>query len=263
MLDKMTDILSIPKVPRPTFKQTLVLMLCTQVSEVCPKCGKPLFIRKGGKDIKDYEIAHIYPLNPTAAEYELLKFEMRLSSDPNDEKNLIPLCFTCHKIYDTEKTLDDYRGLVKIKSELIKKREQLRIFHDFKIEEEIVGIIGSLMNGCADLDFDEEYKAKAVDQKLVGDISALTKRKIKNDVSSFYLFIKGQLADLERATPSQGMLIAQQVKTFYVKQKTLGLTQQEIYQNVVRWIVSKSPSGADDAAAAVAAFFVQNCELFE
>jgi hypothetical protein len=71
------------------------------------------------------------------------------------------------------------------------------------------------------------------------------------------------MAEIERRAPTQGMLIAQQVKTFYLKQKAAGYIQQDIYQNVVRWILSKSPDGADDAAAAVAAFFIQNCEIFE
>jgi hypothetical protein len=248
---------------RPTFSPVTVLALCAQVNRVCPKCGKPLFIKKGTRSVKDYEIAHIYPLNPTSAELELLKSESKLSDDPNDELNLIPLCFTCHKIYDTGKTVADYRELKKIKERLTSNTAQLRVFYEFQIESEIVEIIGALMTEVdADM-FDATYVAKDVDAKLRGNILPLTKRKIKNDVSSFYLFIRDQLTEIERRTPTQGMLIAQQVKTFYLKQKALGYGQQEIYQNVVRWILTKSPAGADEAAAALAAFFVQNCEIFE
>lgn len=248
---------------RQKFSPTTILALCAQVSQVCPKCGKPLYIKKGTRSVKDYEIAHIYPLNPTPAEELLLKNEPKLCDDPNDESNLIPLCFTCHKLYDTGKTLEDYRELVKIKERLTDRAAQLRVFHEFRIEGEIVEIINDLMADSHSAVFDVEYVAKGVDDKLVGQISPLTKRKIKNDISSFYLFIRDQLAEIERRIPTQGMLIAQQVKTFYLKQKAAGHTQQDIYQNVVRWILSKSPDGADDAAAALAAFFIQNCEIFE
>jgi hypothetical protein len=248
---------------RPTFSPTTLLVLCAQVNQVCPKCGRPLYIKKGKRSIKDYEIAHIYPLHPTEAEKILLRDEQKLCDDPNDELNLIPLCFTCHKLYDTGKTIEEYRELKKIKERLTNRSAQLRVFHEFRIEEEIVQIIDALMADSDPDIFDTAYVAKGVDAKLIGEILPLTKRKIKNDVSSFYLFIREQLAEVERRTPTQGMLIAQQVKTFYLKQKVTGFTQQEIYQNVVRWITSKAPSGAEDAAAAVVAFFVQNCELFE
>lgn len=263
MQSTVTSVNTVKASGRPTFSAVTLLALCSQVGQVCPKCGKPLFVKKGTKSVKDYEVAHIYPLNPTPAEHELLKDEEKLSDDPNDEFNLIPLCFTCHKLYDTGKTVSDYRELKTIKEKLISRAAQLRVFHEFKIENEIVEIIDALMTEVETDIFDAIYLAKDVDAKLIGDVLPMTKRKIKNDITSFYLFIRDQLTEIERRTPTQGMLIAQQVKTFYLKQKAMGTGQQETYQNVVRWILAKSPAGAEEAAAAVAAFFVQNCEIFE
>lgn len=249
-------------VARPTFKPTTLLALCSQVNKVCPKCARPLFIKKGKNWVKDYEIAHIYPLNPTPAELAMLAGEPKLSEDPNDERNLIPLCFTCHKLYDTDKTLEDYRALKKIKERLLGQDVQRRIQFEYQIESDIVTIMGALMSEATKQAFDADFVAKEIDNKLVGEISSLTKQKIKNDVSSFYLFVRNQLAEIEKMAPGQGVLIAMQVKVFYTKQKALNLTQQQIFQNTVDWIVSKTPNGTEEAAAVVAAFFVQNCELF-
>jgi len=201
-------------------------------------------------------------LNLTLVEQALLQDEPKLCEDPNDERNLIPLCFTCHKIYDTAKTLEDYRDLKKIKEQLVSQAAQLRVFYDYQIEKEIALVIDALMEDDHQDGNSPEYVAKNIDAKLNGTISGITRQRIKNDVSSFYLFIREQFAELERRMPSQAVLIASQVKTFYLKQKSQSLSQQDIFQNTVQWIRSKSPKGSDEAAGAVAAFFVQNCELF-
>lgn len=249
-------------VARPTFKPTTLLALCSQVNQVCPKCGRPLFIKKAKNSVKDYEIAHIYPLNPTPAELAILLGEQKLSGGPNDECNLIPLCFTCHKLYDTDKTLEDYRALKKIKERLLGQDAQRRIQYEYQIESDIATIMDALMLEATTEVLDADYVAKEIDTKLVGEISNLTKQKIKNDVSSFYLFVRNQLAEIEKTVPGQGVLIAMQVKLFYTKQKGLNLTQQQIFQNTVGWILSRTRNGTEEAAAVVAAFFVQNCELF-
>ncbi|MBE4186414.1 hypothetical protein HJ089_19510 [Vibrio parahaemolyticus] len=48
-------------------------------------------------------MAHIYPLNATAREIELLANEEKLCEDIDSEGNFIALCKECHKIYDTKK----------------------------------------------------------------------------------------------------------------------------------------------------------------
>src|ERR1700754_3090759 len=110
--------------PRAHIGNAFEVSLCTEVNQACPNCGSALFISKGGKRWRNYEIAHIYPLNPTAAEIQLLKGEKRLSSDPNHEDNLMPLCFSCHNIFDNPKTITGYRDLVKKKEDIIRQRTQ-------------------------------------------------------------------------------------------------------------------------------------------
>ncbi|WP_373557726.1 HNH endonuclease [Pseudomonas sp. URIL14HWK12:I7] len=59
---------------------------------------------------KQYEIAHIYPLNPTPPEALLLANEFRLSADVDHLDNLIALCLLCHNEFDNPRTVKEYRG---------------------------------------------------------------------------------------------------------------------------------------------------------
>lgn len=256
-----------PKKPnsgRPAIGKALEIKLCTQVEEACPgpNCATPLFKLKGKSLYKEYEIAHIYPLHPKPHEVMLLQNEERLSVDPNHEDNLIPLCFSCHNIFDNPKTLDGYRNLVKIKKALINKSARISIFKQYQLEEEIASLIRSLVDDNVDFGEPSQFDAKNVNSKLSGEINSITKAKIKSDISYFYLFIRDRFAEMERLSPTKAVLIAGQVKTFYLKQSTLSLTQQEIYHNTVAWIVSKFKPSSQQAAEAIAAFYIQNCELF-
>jgi hypothetical protein len=248
---------------RPAISKALEVALCAQVDQACPNCAKPLFKRKGKATHKEYEIAHIYPLHPTPSELELLKGQERLSPDPNHDHNLIPLCFSCHNIFDNPKTIDGYLALVEKKKRLIKKSEQLEIFQQYHLEQEIINVINLLLDDEVDFGEPISLEAKTIDTKLDSTIKPLTKTKIKNDVSSFYLFVRDRFAEMEKLSPMKAVLIAQQVKTFYVKQKSLSLSQQEIFHNTVNWIRSKFHASSQEAAEVIAAFYIQNCELFE
>ena len=92
--------------------------LFSQVGGICPVCSLSLTYEKIGRLQKQYEIAHIYPLNPTDEEVELLKNEERLSDDVNSIDNLIPLCPGCHNRFDKPRTIEEYRALLTVKKQL-------------------------------------------------------------------------------------------------------------------------------------------------
>lgn len=261
--EKATKIKKSGEEGRPTFSPALILALCAQVEQQCPNCPNPLFRRKGGRLYRDFEIAHIYPLNPKPDELILLRDEERLSTDTNHAHNLIPLCYSCHNIYDNPKTIEGYRDLVGKKKAIIVEQGKVEIFHQYILEEEIIKIINSLLSSTLSVDNELSYEAKKVDEKINDSMRPLTKSRIKSDVAIFYPFVKSQFAEVERSFPNKGILIAHQVKGFYLKQKSLSLSQQEIYQNTIDWLVSKTGNSSREAASVVASFFVQNCELFE
>lgn len=254
-----------PKPKRQKLSPALEISLATQVSSACPKCGKPLFYEKSGRQHRAYEIAHIYPLNPTPAEEALLAGELRLHKDVNHPDNLIPLCERCHGIFDKPRTIEEYRELYELKSKLIREFSQIEIRADFPLELGLRTIVDALHrhDGEPSDETALSYNPKSVDQKLNETMAPIKRRKIKRDVADYYQFIKEQFLELEEDDPNSSELIFSQVKLYYLKQKSLNISQQEIYENIVSWLHTKSSSETKEAAEIVASFFVQNCEVFE
>lgn len=248
---------------RDTYNTAQQTALVSQVNRVCPLCSQSLFYKKGKRTYKNYELAHIYPLNPTSEEAELLKKEKRLSQNVNDEKNIIPLCKDCHGKLDNPRTVKEYRELYLIKEKLIKQTAQEEIWKEYNVENEITKVIKALYTVDDIVNETQiEFEPKEVDLKLDNTISNLTKRKIKNHVRDYYLYVRDTFAQLDQSDIDLSEIISLQVKTYYLKQKQMGLSQQEIYDNIVSWLDAKSKPDTTDATEIVASFFVQNCEVF-
>ncbi|QYX67065.1 HNH endonuclease (plasmid) [Shewanella putrefaciens] len=248
---------------RKKYSEAQNVALLSQVSRICPLCSEPLFYKKASQSFKNYEIAHIYPLNPTQEEMALLEHEERLSDDVNDENNVIPLCEICHGKFDKPRTVEEYRTLFEMKKRLIERSGQEAIWKRYAIEEEIGKIIESIYDdpSLAE-DAEIEFDPKEVDEKLDSTISRPTKNKIKNNVREYFVFIKNKFSELDGAELDLSEIISLQIKTYYLKQKNMGLNQQAIFENIVAWIHAKTKPKTNDAAEILASFFIQNCEIF-
>ncbi len=248
---------------RQNYSDAQQTALVAQVNRICTLCAQALFYKKGKKTFKNYELAHIYPLNPTAEELSLLKEEKKLSDDFNDENNIIPLCKDCHGKFDNPRTVEEYRHLYFVKEKLVKRTAQEEIWKEYNIENEISKVISALYaSGDSDAKSEIEFDPKAVDEKLNDSINRLTKRKIKTHVSDYYIFIRDTFAELGQNNIDLSDTISSQIKTYYLKQNRMGLSQQEIYDNIVSWLNAKVRPETSDATEIVASFFVQNCEVF-
>jgi len=248
---------------RKKYNEAQQTALVSQVNSVCPLCAQYLFYKKKSKSYKNYELAHIFPLNPTKYEQMLLENEERLSEDVNDERNIIPLCKDCHGKFDKPRTIEGYRQLVAVKKKLTAQTKQELLWKEYNLEEQISHVITALYNDPdMDLSADIDFTPKAVDDKLDDSISRLTRRKIKNNVSDYYLFIKDCFADLDKKEIDLSEAIACQVKAYYIKQKGMGLSQQVVFENIVAWLNAKTNPDIPDATEILASFYVQNCEVF-
>lgn len=238
--------------------------LVAQVDNVCPECGDALFYKKSGRSHKHYEIAHIYPLNPTAEEVSLLDGQERLSKDINDVDNLIPLCRSCHGKYDKPRTIAEYRGLVQKKKEIIARAETQRLQYEYQLQDDIGRIVRAL-DEAEFLPTDAElvFDAKSLQEKFNHTMPPQTRRKIHHNVRDYFVHVRQRFQRLDREKPGTAELISSQVKTFYLAQKQQGWSQQQIFTSVVEWIVTRTRPQTLEAAEIVASFFVQNCEVFE
>jgi hypothetical protein len=241
------------------------LSLTTQVDGCCPLCGTPLFYKKRARTYRDYELAHIYPLNPKPVEADELKDVEQLCTDRNDLDNLIPLCHGCHTRFDKPRTREEYGELLRVKRSLIEHARQRALIREYPIEEAIHKIVAVLAN----VNFDEAavedptLDPQSIDSKCRKAVHPLTIRKIKRNVTDYYPHVKREFRALEEEYPGKSQLIYSQVRTFYLKQKSLGLPKQEIYQNVVTWFRKATNADIIDAPEVLAAFFVQNCEVLD
>ncbi len=249
--------------PRKKYSEAQSIALLSQVNRVCPLCAEPLFYKKGGKSFKNYEIAHIYPLNPNKEELLLLKHEVRLSDDVNDEDNVIPLCEICHGKFDKPRTVEEYRNILILKKRLIERSGQESIWKRYAIEDEINLVISAIYDDPElECDVDIDFSPREVDEKLDSTISRPTKIKIKGNVREYFIFIRKQFEELDRVNPDLSEMISLQIKTYYIKQKNMGVGQQVIFENIVSWIYAKTKPKTNDAAEIMASFFIQNCEVF-
>lgn len=249
---------------RKQYGEAQNVALTSQVNGVCPRCDKPLFYKKRGKSFKAYEIAHIYPLNPSPEEIELLKGEERLSLDVNDEDNLIPLCKSCHGEFDKPRTVEEYRQLVEIKKHHIARSGQEALWSSNHLETDIRGVIEALYEesfvgpSAAEI----EFAPTTIDGKVDDSITRPTVRKIKNNVSDYFTLIKTHLSEIDKSNPNFSNIVSLQVKTYFLKQQQLGLDKQAIFDNLVVWVNVKTKPKSIDAAEILVSFFVQNCEVF-
>lgn len=249
---------------RKAYSSAQEVALATQVDGCCPLCGMALYYEKRGRSYKAFELAHIYPLNASAAEKVELKDEERLHADVNHPDNLIPLCAGCHGKFDKPRTAGEYRRLMEKKRALIKHTQQRAIHASYQLEEEIRAVVESL---CGKIDhspaIELELTPKRIAEKLDASMPTVTQQKIRHNVTDYYPYVRRRFVEMEQANSGSSELIFSQVRTFYIKQRTLALSQEEIFRNVVAWIAYKTEPQSIDAAEIVASFFIQNCEVFE
>lgn len=239
------------------------VLLMSQVDGTCPLCNTSLYYKKNSRTHKGYEVAHIYPLNPTSDELVVLANVPLLSSDPNDLNNLIPLCFDCHPKFDKPRTEEEYLALYEIKKKLIDKVSQREIANLYHIEDDICTILDSLHDDEVQEIDDINFDPKNINEKFDDSIETVTRQKIRFNVSTYFPYVQKQLSVLEQQNPHSSELLASQIRTFYIKQKTENYSQQKIFENISDWIFSKGKAKTQESAEIIASYYVQNCEIYE
>lgn len=249
---------------RRTYTAAEELALTTQVDGRCPLCGEALFYTKGKQSYRAFEIAHIYPLNPTPEEIEELKDVTRLHPDENHPNNLIPLCRLCHVKFDKPRTAEEYVQLAAKKEQFLRRAAQQELQVKYPLENDIRRVIDGLYTQTTTLKgADLEYDLKSLNDKFDSSLPVPTRQKITHAVTDYYQYIRGQFLEMERESPTASQLIYSQIRTFYLSQKGLGLSQPQVFGSVVQWIRVKTEPETIEAAEIIASFFVQNCEVFE
>lgn len=237
-----------------------------ETNGICPLCSNALIKKKSKNKTRIFEIAHIYPLNPTESEKSLLQNESLLSDDANDPMNLICLCVECHTKFDNPRTIDEYRELCNIKTRINREYSNRKLWRENNLESEILQIIDELN----DFDFNQQndieinYNIKTIDEKTNDTLSKPTRRKIKLNVQDYYPLINQKLKSIDQLSPGSSEIISLQIRTLYVKlcQKHKEINQQDIFMALVAWMTTVTNQNSNDPAEIIISYFVQNCEVF-
>ena len=237
-------------------------ILYNQVNGICPMCQKPLWYEKDGQAKKAFEVAHIYPLNPSTQEETILKDEPKLfEDDKNQLDNVIALCHNCHTYVDNPTSIETYRKLYSLKKKFIENDKISSLYASYAIEEDIIKIINAMTSGLNDSIEKIKYDLIKVDNKINSD-NVLLKNRVKSDVSQYYLFIRNLFYEIDKSSSGTFDIIAGQIKSFYLKIKTISNNQEEIYNHIAEWLYDKYKIGSIEAYKIIVSFFIQNCEVF-
>ncbi|MFO0941754.1 MAG: ABC-three component system protein [Pirellulales bacterium] len=247
---------------RPSDNETIVLL--AEVDRLCPLCSKPLQYWKGGRLHNRFELAHLYPLNPTTEEKKLLKDEEHHPTDVNAIENFLALCEGCHAEFDKPRTLEEFRKLVLIKKKLLSRSASRENWWKFSIQEELRGIVAALMR-ATDADRADthalSYDPKTLDEKVGNKLDHLSKNRVRFEITSYYQCIRQAFRLLESSNTASAQQILLQVKAYYLEQTKLNLSHADILHAVAAWVATRTDA-TQEASHILASFFVQNCEVF-
>lgn len=229
-----------------------------EVDFYCPICGAKITGKRRKKD-KIYEIAHIFPHSPTDAEKKILDGVELLGENSESFENKIALCIICHTKYDKEKTVEEYNNLVSIKKKLLAIGNSRDNLSDQKMDEDIIQVLTAVANFDDDVIFNaKQIIALRIDDKIEKDYTPL-RRKIKNFVSDYYLFIEQQLKLLDEQGRKFGLIASEFHSAFL---ECDNLNKEDTFDTIVDWLHSKNKNVNRTSCEIVVSFFVQNCEVF-
>ena len=244
-----------------TYNESAILL--AEVESMCPLCTKPLMYEKNGAKHKLFEGAHIYPLNPSDEEIELLKNEERIHPDVNNLNNYIALCKDCHTIFDNPRTVEEYRKLLNIKKNIISKDKARRKYVDYQIESEIKEVITILAEEFNETEIKKlNMEALKLDEKSDETLVSITKNRIRNEITEYYYYIQEQFAQLDSQYPRSFDAIASQISSFYINLSKTESSQEIIYAQLTEWLSRKTGNSNLGACGIIISFFIQNCEVF-
>jgi len=249
---------------RANVNDTVKMSLLCEVDGSCPLCRRDLVVKKEKKNVRVFDVAHIYPLNATEYEVAILKGEELLSCDIDCEDNFIALCKECHKIYDTQKSVKEYRHLVAIKKEINKIKELSKLWDkqtlhkDISIVADKIGLMDETLLKSTQL----SYNALKVSEKKDETFGILNELKVTHFILNFFIPIREVLKDLEKQEKAKSTFICSQVKSYYALLLMQDFGQDQIFEKMTEWFMTNTGINDRSKSEVLVSYFIQNCEVF-
>lgn len=247
---------------KPTAAQELIYL--GEVQDKCPKCGKPL-VRPGTRKVnKEFEVAHIFPCNPTADDLAVLEGVELYGHDSETMDNKIALCHDCHEDYDNNKTKEKYEYFLALKKKLSASYQVQMNVAQFNIEQELKDVISRLSTFTSEdiPDTHLDYNPKTISEKIDGAKHYLLKDSIEHDVRTYFVFIQKEIEYYCKQSNADIESVALAFKGSYLKCKQKNLGVEDTFSTLITWVTSKVGC-SDTVAHILVSYFVQNCEVYE
>lgn len=251
---------------RDNYSENEHSILYAETGGCCPLCLQPILFQKKGsaKLNKGYDVAHIYPLNPTQSQAAAL-VGYPVPPDINALANVIALCPTCHTKYDKDFKLDELIRLRKIKDRYLSEANAKLTVSQHTLQESVYEILDAI----AAFNFDEtalsptNFDVAKVDKKLKTGMSPLQKSEIKSNAISFYVRIRDHIRKLEQQDQASIRILQNQINSYYLAMHKQNPENKDLVFNYVAQWISARTNKPILAAKILTSFFVQNCEVFD
>lgn len=241
-------------------------ILYAETRGCCPLCTHPILFLKSGskKPSKGYEVAHIYPLNPTQLQLNELD-GYAVPPDLNSLENVIALCPTCHTKYDKDFKLNELIRLRQIKDGYLSEARAMLHASQHTIQEEVYEILDAIaaFNSDEAAISSTNFDISTVDRKLKTGMSPLQKREIKENAIGFYVRIRDHIRELEKQDQASVRILQNQINSYYLLMNKQNPENKDLVFNFISQWISIRTNKSILAAKVLTSFFVQNCEVFD
>lgn len=252
------------QIRRANVNDTVKMSLLCEAQGKCPLCNRALVVKRNGKNVRVFDVAHVYPLNATEHEKKILAGEELLTSNIDSEENFIALCKECHKIYDTKKTVIEYRNLVEIKKTFSKIKKLSETWDKQTLHQDIYKVAESLENlSQKSIEKNQlSYNALKLSDKKDDTFGFINEMKVSQYILNFFIPIRNSLISLEKEERAKSMFICSQVKSYYVLLYMEGFNQADIFEKMCEWFMTNTGINERTKAEVLVSYFIQNCEVF-
>ena len=237
---------TLPVYDDTVLKKKYGVHLLSETNNHCPYdgCFKPLRIGNVPSSVFDYSIIRINP---------------KITAESVD--NMIALCPECGRKYRVEIDEEKQYRLEDIKLRLSSMKEAMDVLTEDKIVAGIERVIGKIPGIPIERIMELNYKSTKVANKMDKTDPALF-MKINTYVSGYYPDVRDLFKQAETENGFNYEKFCSQVKFKFTDIKESGLTQGQIFDELVDWLAGATNEEREPCEVIIS-YFVQKCEVFD
>lgn len=247
------------------------LALVNEVDMICPVCGKTGFIQKhGNKDTLSYRVVDVVPSDLDKNEIKRLKSKLIYPLDYDSKyRNKIAVCNGCANDQEFLRTDDVIEKMIDAKNYALKSYTVMQTLDETRINNQLKSLITMLYADDQEYDFssiDLNYTAHKVSEKIIpGPGSQALSMKIIASSATYIEKIQKWFSELDDYNERQSEDIQKSFRRRYEDFESAGMSQLDIYNSIVDWVMKKFNLRSDYSATVeiIVAYFVQDCEVFK